>query len=48
MKMKVRRTIDRQTLGLGQKIKKAREADARSLETICGEVGISRVYCRII
>jgi transcriptional regulator with XRE-family HTH domain len=43
-KMIVRRTIDREVLGLGQKIKRAREADGRSLEAICGEVGISRVY----
>ncbi|MBW4511760.1 MAG: helix-turn-helix domain-containing protein [Scytonematopsis contorta HA4267-MV1] len=42
--MKVRRTIEREVPGLGQKIKKAREADGRSLESICGEVGISRVY----
>lgn len=42
--MKVRRTVDREVVGLGQKIKQAREADGRTLEAICAEVGISRVY----
>ncbi|MBD2432189.1 MAG: XRE family transcriptional regulator [Mastigocladus sp. ERB_26_2] len=42
--MKVRRTIEKEVPGLGEKIKQAREADDRSLEAICSEVGISRVY----
>jgi transcriptional regulator with XRE-family HTH domain len=42
--MKVRRTIEKEVPRLGQKIKQAREADDRSLEAICSEVGISRVY----
>jgi hypothetical protein len=33
--MKVTRTIDKEVLGLGQKIKQAREADRRTLEAIC-------------
>ncbi|WP_315791691.1 helix-turn-helix transcriptional regulator [Fischerella sp. JS2] len=42
--MKVRRTVEKEVPGLGEKIKQAREADERSLEAICSEVGISRVY----
>lgn len=42
--MKVRRTIDLEISGLGRKIKLAREADKRSLEAICKEVQLSRVY----
>jgi transcriptional regulator with XRE-family HTH domain len=42
--MKVRRTIEKEAPGLGQRIKKAREADKRSLEAICAEAGLSRVY----
>ncbi|NMF66922.1 transcriptional regulator (plasmid) [Brasilonema octagenarum UFV-E1] len=42
--MKVRRTVDKEVPGLGQRIKEAREADERSLEVICAEIGISRVY----
>lgn len=42
--MKVTRTIDKEVVGLGQKIKQAREADERTLEAICALVGISRVY----
>ncbi len=42
--MKVRRTTDLEIPGLGRKIKLAREADTRSLETICREVQLSRVY----
>ena len=40
----VRRTIVKEVSGLGQRIKQAREADKRSLEVICAEAGISRVY----
>ena len=42
--MKVKRTVEIEIKGLGARIKVAREADERSLEKICGEVGISRVY----
>ena len=43
-RMKVKRTVEIDVQGLGERIKAAREADERSLEKICGEVGISRVY----
>lgn len=42
--MKVRRTTDKEAPGLGRRIKKAREASERSLESICKEAGMSRVY----
>lgn len=42
--MKVKRTVEKEIPGLGKRIKQAREADKRSLEVICAEVGISRVY----
>ena len=44
--MKVKRTIEliQEFPGLGQKIKKARENDERSLSQICRECGISRSY----
>ena len=42
--MKVRRTVEKEALGLGKRIKQARVADKRSLEVICAEAGISRVY----
>lgn len=44
IQMKVRRTVDKEVPGLGQRIKEAREADKRSVEAICSEVGMSRVY----
>lgn len=43
-RMKVRRTVDKEVPELGKRIREAREADGRSLEAICAEVGISRVY----
>jgi len=39
--MKVRRTVEREFPGLGTRIKKAREADSRSLAQICGEIDIT-------
>ena len=42
--MKVKRSIERYAPGLGAKIKQAREADKRSVETLCGLAEISRVY----
>lgn len=44
--MKVKRTIEviREFPGLGQKIKKARENDQRSLSQICKDSGLSRSY----
>jgi transcriptional regulator with XRE-family HTH domain len=42
--MKVRRTIDKEVPHLGQKIRQAREASGRSVESLIKEAGISRVY----
>ncbi|BDA75986.1 transcriptional regulator (plasmid) [Calothrix sp. PCC 7716] len=42
--MKVRRTIDKQTPGLGQRIREARVADGRPLEVICALAELSRVH----
>lgn len=42
--MKIRRSIDVEIKGLGEKIKKARKADGRSVEVLAGEAGISRAY----
>jgi transcriptional regulator with XRE-family HTH domain len=39
--MLVRKTVDKFFDGLGAKIKKAREADSRSLTVICAETGMS-------
>ncbi|BAZ18645.1 transcriptional regulator (plasmid) [Calothrix sp. NIES-4071] len=44
VKMKVRRTIDKETPGLGQRIREARVADGRPLEVICALAGLSRVH----
>jgi len=41
---KVRRVVDKEFNGLGERLRKAREKDARSLETLCAAVGISRGY----
>lgn len=42
--MKVRRYIDLEVDGLGERIKKARKKDGRSVEVLAGAVGISRSY----
>ncbi|MHC5916109.1 MAG: helix-turn-helix domain-containing protein [Nostoc sp.] len=44
--MQVKRTVEvvKSFPGLGEKIKKAREGDKRSLSKICRESGISRPY----
>ncbi|BDI21034.1 hypothetical protein ANSO36C_68360 (plasmid) [Nostoc cf. commune SO-36] len=44
--MQVKKTIEvvKNFPGLGEKIKKAREGDKRSLSQICRESGISRPY----
>lgn len=39
--MKVRKVVEREFPGLGAKIKRAREADSRSLTQICAEVGMT-------
>lgn len=41
VQMLVRKTVDRSFVGLGAKIKKAREADPRPLTFICAEAGMS-------
>jgi len=42
--MKVRKVIDVETPGLGAKIKAAREADSRSLLSICKAVDLTPMY----
>lgn len=42
--MKVRKVIDIETPGLGAKIKAAREADSRSLLSICKEIDLTPMY----
>lgn len=42
--MKVKRCIEIEVKNLGEKIKKARKASDRSLESLASEAGISRVY----
>lgn len=42
--MKVRKVIDVETPGLGAKIKAAREADSRSLLSICKEIDLTPMY----
>lgn len=39
--MKVRKTVDREFPGLGQRIRQAREADHRSLSQLCGEINMT-------
>ena len=42
--MRVRRIQEVEAQGLGEKIRQARLASEKSLEQICGEVGVSRTY----
>ena len=42
--VKVRRVIEVEVSGLGDRISKARKADKRSLETLASQAGISRGY----
>ena len=42
--MKVKRSIEKYAPGLGAKIREARKADKRSVETLCGLAEVSRVY----
>ncbi len=42
--MRVKRSLEKDVPGLGAKIKQAREADSRSLETISSLAQMSRVY----
>ncbi len=42
--MKVRKVFDVEVPGLGAKIKAAREADSRSLLSICREVDMTPMY----
>jgi transcriptional regulator with XRE-family HTH domain len=39
--MKVRKVVEREFPGLGARIKRAREADSRSLIQICGEIDMT-------
>ena len=39
--MKVRKTIDIESPGLGQRIKEARENDPRTLAALCREIGMT-------
>lgn len=42
--VKVRRSVDIEIEGLGEKIKQARKADGRSVEVLAGKAEISRAY----
>ena len=42
--VKVRRSVDIEIQGLGAKILAARQASGRSMESLAGEAGISKVY----
>lgn len=42
--VKVRRSIDVETKGLGKKIKEARKADGRPVEVLASEAEMSRTY----
>lgn len=42
--MRVRKILEVKVVGLGERIKKARLASDKSLESLCGEVGVSRTY----
>lgn len=41
--MKIRKTIDIEVPGIGEKIKEARERDRRSLAQICREIPMSQM-----
>ncbi|MFG6094330.1 helix-turn-helix transcriptional regulator [Leptothoe sp. ISB3NOV94-8A] len=42
--MRVRKILEVEVEGLGKRIKEARLASDKSLEALCGEVGVSRTY----
>ncbi len=42
--MKVKRSTEKYAPGLGERIRRARVADNRSVEMLCGLAQISRVY----
>ncbi len=42
--MRIRQIKEIEVQGLGEKIKEARKASKKSLEKICGEVGVSKTY----
>ena len=44
MAMRVRKILEIEAEGLGERIKQARLASEKSLEALCGEVGVSRTY----
>lgn len=41
--MKVRKVVDKEVPGLGEKIRRAREADSRSLSEICRQIPMSNM-----
>lgn len=42
--VKIRRFVDVEVKGIGERIKQARKADGRSVEVLATEAGISRAY----
>jgi transcriptional regulator with XRE-family HTH domain len=40
--MKFRKIIEKEQIGFGQRLKKIREKDVRSLSEICKEIGMTR------
>ncbi|WP_013320829.1 helix-turn-helix domain-containing protein [Gloeothece verrucosa] len=42
--VKVRRYIDKEVQGLGDRIRKARKESGETIEVLAGKAGISRVY----
>ncbi|WP_414621547.1 helix-turn-helix domain-containing protein [Calothrix sp. CCY 0018] len=42
--VKIRRYVDVEASGIGEKIKQARKASGRSVEVLAGAAGISRTY----
>lgn len=42
--VKVRRSIDLEIEGLGERIREARKSTGRTIESLAGEAGISRVH----
>jgi transcriptional regulator with XRE-family HTH domain len=42
--MRIRQIKEIEVVGLGEKIKQARKKSGKSIETLCGEVGVSKTY----